>query len=392
MKPSSQPAILTFIAVLVLVALAPAQTFTTLYNFTGGTDGGDPFDGLIRDSAGNLYGTASRGGSDGGVVFEVTSSGTEIVLHTFTEGATDGGFSRAPLLRDPEGNLYGTTVYGGTSNSGVVFKIDTAGNETVLYNFAGGYSDGCNPWQGLVMDGKGNLYGTTEACGPGGYGTVYKLTTKGEEKTLHNFGGSDGVVATEGHLLMDKAGDLYGVTAFGGAGGCKPGGYGGCGVLYKLTRTGTFTLLHSFAGGSSDGCYPVGSVRMDQAGNLYGTTGACGSSNNGTVWTMNPEGKETILYNFAGGTSDGCAPEAGVTLDSKGRLYGSTTLCGANNFGTLWKLNKKGVITLLHSFNGRDGYEPLGELVHTATGELFGTTYGGGADGNNAGTVWKYVP
>jgi uncharacterized repeat protein (TIGR03803 family) len=198
---------MTFMAVLVLGALAQAQTFNVLYNFTGGTDGGYPSDAVVQDTAGNLYGTTGVGGDLNctfggcGVVFEVDTSGTETVLHSFTGGTTDGEAPNAPVLRDNKGNLYGTTVSGGGTGCdgygcGVVFKIDHAGKETILYSFAGGTTDGCGPEQGLVMDKSGNLYGTTFECGAsgsgcGGYacGTVFKLTPEGTETILHSFAG-----------------------------------------------------------------------------------------------------------------------------------------------------------------------------------------------------------
>jgi uncharacterized repeat protein (TIGR03803 family) len=234
------------------------------------------------------------------------------------------------------------------------------------------------------MDKKGKLYGTTYQGGASNQGTVFRLTPNGTETLLHSFAGgpSDGAMPEFGHLLMDNAGNLYGVT--------EEGGSSRLGVVYKLTAKRKETLLHSFAGHSSDGCYPLGSVSMDKAGNLYGTTYACGSSNNGTVWKVSQKGTENILHNFAGGSSDGCHSYAGVVLDSKGNQYGDTYGCGANTYGTVWQLSANGTLTLLHSFDRSDGYAPFGELLRTAKGELFGTTYGGGS--YDYGTVWSYVP
>lgn len=380
---------LTFMVVLMLTAFAPAQTFTDLYSFTGGSDGGDPVAALVQDTSGNLYGTTVYGGpANYGVVFEVTTSGTETVLHSFTGGSTDGADSYAPLLLDSAGNLYGTTGYGGASDLGVVFKIDSAGKETILHSFAGAPTDGAAPFQGLVMDEKGNLYGTTETGGTSGEGTVFKLSPKGKETVLHSFAGgaSDGAGPSYGSLLMDKAGNLYGVTEYGGP--------SDKGVLYKLTAKGKLTVLHSFAGGSSDGCWPFGTVAMDEAGNLYGTTSQCGSSgydSYGTVWKVSKKGKETILYNWGGGTSGGCYPYAGVVLDSKGNLYGNTNVCGAYDDGIVWDSSQQGRLThLLQSFDYSNGAGPLGELLRTANGELFGTAESGGSHGY--GVVWSYVP
>jgi len=379
--------------VLGLSALEQSQTFTTLHNFTGRADGAFPEAGVIQDRAGNLYGTAALGGHLGcysgwgcGVVYEMNTAGTETVLHSFSK--PDGFMPYTPLARDDAGNLYGTTVYGGSHDFGAVFKIDSAGNETLLHSFPGGRSDGCNPEQGLVRDKAGNLYGTTNGCGTSGGGTLFKVDSAGNETVLHNFAGgsSDGAMPQYGHLAMDKYGNLYGLTQYGGAGaGCSSG----CGVLYKLSKSGTLTVLHSFAGGASDGCYPFGSVTIDKARNLYGTTLGCGASNGGTIWEVSKKGKKTILHSFAG-RSDGCDPWAGVTRDSKGNMYGVTYGCGANYDGALYELSANGTLTLLHSFDSSDGLHPLGEVLRTADGTLFGTTAYGGAYGD--GTAWKYVP
>jgi len=177
---------------------------------------------------------------------------------------------------------------------------------------------------------------------------------------------------------MDKSGNLYGVTLWGGA-------YDE-GVLYKLSKNGTFTLLHSFTGGASDGCNPYGSVAQDETGNLYGTTSGCASNNYGNIWKVSQKGKETTLHSFAGGTSDGCGLQTGVTRDSKGNLYGDTAWCGAHNEGALYELSAKGKLTLLHSFgNGSDGRNPWGEVLRATNGTLFGVTYDGS-------TVRSYAP
>jgi uncharacterized repeat protein (TIGR03803 family) len=388
--------------VLVLAALAQAQTFTVLHSFTGSPDGGFPMTGVIQDPAGNLYGTTTYGGGQNcfpfgcGSVYEVTTAGRETVLHSFS--GPDGDWPYGPVTRDKAGNIYGTAGEGGSPNCaggcGLVFKIDTAGNETMLYNFTGG-SDGCYPAQGLIRDEAGTLYGTTSGCGSSHAGTIFKVDRAGNFTLLHSFtgGSSDGAFPDYGHLTMDQSGNLYGVTVDGGAStACGP--YG-CGVLYRLSENGKFTLLHSFAGGTTDGCNPWGSVVRDKAGTLYGTTYYCGSSNNGTIWRVCKKGKETILHNFAGGASDGCYPPAGVIRDSKGNLYGVAVECGANGYGALYELGVGGMFTLLHSFAGRDGAQPAGEVWQTAKGELFGTADLGGTrncSGDACGTVWSYVP
>lgn len=341
-----------------------------------------------------MYGTASEGGNltcayGCGVVYKLNSTGTETVLHRFS-GSPDGCLVFPGLVRDSGGNLYGTTWSCGSSGGGTVFKVDSAGNETVLYSFSGGTSDGCSPFQGLIRDHAGNLYGTTWHCGSSGYGTIFKVDNAGNETVLHSFtgGSSDGGSPYLGHLLIDTKGNLYGATSGGGA--------SGNGVLYKVSKKRKFTILHSFAGGTSDGCGPFGSVVQDKAGNLYGTTSACGSKGYGTIWKVSTTGKETIVHNFAGSPSDGCGPWAGVTRDSKGNLYGVAG-CGANSYGALYKLGPRGRLTLLHSFDGIHGRYPYGEVLRTSKGTLFGTTYVGGTGNScqpygSCGTVWSYVP
>ena len=376
----------TFLVVLAFAVLAQAQTFITLYNFTDHSDGGEPRAGIIQDPAGNIYGTAEIGGNRNcfpptgcGVVFKLNTAGAETVLHTFMV-SPDGSTPETPVVRDEAGNIYGTTSAGGSASGGTVFKIATA--MAVLHSFT--WPDGWEPLQGLVRDQAGNLYGTTFLGGSYGNGAIFEVDSAGNFILLHSFAGppSEGTQPVYGHLTIDKSGNLYGLTGLGGA-------YD-LGSLYKLSRHGKLTLLHSFGSGS-DGCHPYGSVIQDEAGNLYGTTYRCGVFGYGTIWKVSKNGKETILHNFVGGVLDGCGPDSGVARDSKGNLYGLATYCGANSYyGALYEWSAKGRLTLLHSFDYSDGYNPIGEVLRTAKGELFGTTYWGGAYG--FGTVWKYMP
>ena len=208
-----------------------------LYTFTGSPDGARPLGGLVRDEAGNLYGTTYFGGSSGfyGTVFNLDSAGVETILYNFSDG-TDGAGPRGTLVRDASGNLYGVTRSGGdpvqncTSGSwkgcGVVFKLDSSGKETTLYAFTD-QRDQSFPNGGLLRDGAGNLYGTD-----GFPGTVFKLDVNGKEHVLHTFQAQTGVLPLAG-MIMDSAGNLYGTTSQGGNSGC-PSQYG-CGVVFKLT-------------------------------------------------------------------------------------------------------------------------------------------------------------
>jgi len=391
--------VLAFTVLLLLGAWGQAQTFTTLYNFTGGSDGGVPFAGVIQDQAGNLYGATYYGGDLScqppkgcGVVYEVSTAGTETVLHTFTGPPSDGAFPNAALVRDSNGNIYGTTWLGGSGcepyGCGTVFKIDTAETETVLYNFTG-KSDGCNPSQGMILDGSGALFGTTLDCGSfNNKGTIFKIDSAGKFTVLHGFTGSDGANPAYGYLSMDKSGNLYGVTT--------SGGLFDYGELYKLSKGGQLTVLHSFRRDRDirDGYSPYGSAVLDEAGNIYGTTNDGGSHFAGTIWKVSKKGKETILSDFGWGAR-GCHPPASLTRGSNGNLYGITDRCGASHEGTLYELSAKGKLTLLHSFNGPDGKYPIDEVLWTVNGTLFGITEEGGSgdcNGSGCGTVWKYVP
>jgi uncharacterized repeat protein (TIGR03803 family) len=267
------------IALAVAIMLVPAvvatqaQTYkeTLLYSFTGEPDGEIPLASLIQDAAGNLYGTVVTGGTGEcgyypykgcGTVFMLNKSGEETVLHSFTGTGGDGGNPYAGLIRDAEGNLYGTTSAGGTSDAGTVFKLSKTGKETVLYSFPGNV--GAVPYAGLVRDAAGNLYGTTIAGGEFGYGTVFELSTTGKDTILYSFTGiGDDGIHPYGGLVRDAEGNLYGTTFAGGA--------SGYGTVFKLSKTNTETVLYSFTG-TPDGVYPEAGVVRDAKGNLYGTT------------------------------------------------------------------------------------------------------------------------
>jgi uncharacterized repeat protein (TIGR03803 family) len=315
---------------------------TALYSFAKGTQGNYSTSNLLRDSAGNLYGMTQSGGElsctngEGygcGTIFEVDAAGQETVLYSF-KGGTDGMFPSGGLIRDAAGNFYGTTLEGGdlTCNQygcGTVFKLETGGSETVLHAFAGG-SDGSGPEGGLVRDSKGNLYGTTTGGGTGLYGTVYKVTPAGEESILHSFSAGNDGSEPMGSLVMDKKGDLYGTTS-----GNDNSNYG---TVFRLDKHGKQTVLWRFQG-PPDGRQPQAGVVMDAAGNLYGTTlngghATCANGDGsgcGTVFKLTKKGDETVLYRFTGG-SDGGFPRAGLFLDPKDNLYGMTPYGGYSNY------------------------------------------------------------
>jgi uncharacterized repeat protein (TIGR03803 family) len=350
---------------------------TVLYSFAGGTDGANPYANVIQDRAGNLYGTTSLGGADGaGVVFKVDTRGRETVLHTFTGGA-DGGYSYAGLIEDRAGNLYGTASGGGAAGAGVVFKLDSRGHYTVLYTFTGG-ADGGYSYAGLIQDPQGNLYGTTSGGGADGSGVVFKLDRRGNETVLYSFTGNADGGYPYASVIQDWVGNLYGTTSGGGA--------AGAGVVFKLDRRGQETVLYSFTGGA-DGGYPYAGVIEDWAGNLYGTTSGGGSAGAGVTFKVDQRGNETVLHSFTNGADGGYPLLAGLIMDFAGNLYGDTPYGGTIGAGVLFKIDPAGHQTVMYSFPVTDGIDPLSGVIQDSTGNLYGTTTGGGPA--NAGVVYK---
>ena len=333
---------------------AEAQTFSVIHNFTGGNDGGNPPAGFTIDAAGNLYGTTNAGGAYGaGTIFKVTGTGKEIVLHSFTGGA-DGASPEASLLMDAAGNLDGTTVSGGASGAGTVFKVAGNGKETVLYSFAG-KTDGATPEAALVMDAAGNLYGTTSAGGSNGNGTVFSLAPKKtggrwSEKVLYSFEkGTDGTIPVAG-VSFDVTGNLYGTTSAGGT-------YA-YGTVFRLkaSKSGwTESILHNFQN-NSDGAVPYAGLIFDKLGNLFGAATEGGTGGGGTVFELSPSKsrwKFTVRYNLPGWGISGTFRN--LVLDASGNIYATTHCDGANNAGTVYKVTHSGVTwtyTSLYVFTG----------------------------------------
>jgi uncharacterized repeat protein (TIGR03803 family) len=365
---------------------AHGQTFTVLHSF-GGADGDNSNHGagLTRDAAGNLYGTTDRGGDltcgdvGCGTVYKIDRSGKETVLHRFTS-TPDGDTPFAGVIRDTAGNLYGTTLTGGASGYGTVFKVDAKGKETVLHSFTG--KDGALPRSGVVRDAAGNLYGTTETGGSLDYGTVFRLEPNGKMTMLHAFtGGADGANPQVG-VILDKAGNLYGIAG--------P-------VLFKLSKNGKETVLYKFP----EGLIAYAGLTFCRNA-LCGTTAYGGTSGMGTVFKLDQRREFTVLYNFTGG-ADGGYPLAGVIQDAEGNLYGEAAIggystCEDEGCGTVFKLSPTGEETTLYTFyDGSDGGFPAGGLVRDAAGNLYGTTTGGGGWGDcpeyfGCGTVFKLTP
>jgi uncharacterized repeat protein (TIGR03803 family) len=403
MKPESIKVVgkrvLAFMMVLGLAAMATrhaqAQTFSVVYNFSGGSDGGNPLAGFTIGRAGTLYGTTSAGGaSNAGTVFQVTRKGNQSVLYSFTGGA-DGANPQASLIMDPAGNLYGTTNAGGDFGAGTVFKLTRKHKETVLYSFTG-KPDGANPQAALIMDARGILYGTTSAGGANGNGTVFRLAPKKKggkwrEKVLYSFGSSNDGTVPVAPVTLDAAGNLYGTASAGGT-----YGYGTVFQLKPSKSGWTENVLYNFQM-LTDGGVPYAGLIFDPSGNLYGaaTDGGAGTNGGGTIFELTPSANGwtfTVLYALPGWGISGTYRT--FLMDASGNIYATTHCDGNNNAGTVYKLtpsNGSWTYTSLYVFTGgSDGLYSFSNLVVDKQGNLYGTTNLGGANG--FGVVFKVTP
>jgi uncharacterized repeat protein (TIGR03803 family) len=387
-----------------------SPTESTLHSFTGnqygGTgangDGATPFAGLIQGIDGNFYGTAYSGGASGmGAVFNITAAGVESVFYSFGTNSEDGANPTAALIQDGSGNFYGTTTGGGGYLAGTVFKISAAGVETVLYSFGtNGSMDGALPEVGLVRYSDGIFYGTTEGGGAYNRGTVFKITAAGVETVLHSFSGHSGLsgsvdaASPQSSLILGSDGNFYGTTTLGGA-------YDQ-GTVFSVNIAGVETVLHSFGGngglgGSTDGADPATALVQASDGTFYGATSAGGVYDRGTFFRINAAGTETALYSF--GTNsimDGSGPSGGLVQGSDGKFYGTTYGGGISGAGTAFKITAAGVETVVHNFGGpglaggsADGVNPESGLSLGADGNFYGTTTLGGA--HNKGSVFMLM-
>jgi len=364
----------------VVYRLDPSGHQTVLHRFTSGADGATPNAGLVRDWAGNLYGTAYGGGSDGqGVIYKLDPLGRETVLHNFSS-PPDGINPLAGVIRDSAGNLYGTTALGGLTSDrnvggGVVYELEAAGAYHVLYRFQNSRPFPRSPQAQLLRDSYGNLYGTTEVGGPASSGAVFRLDTAGEFSVLYAFpgGGIYDLVGSSG-VILDPGGNIYGTTTQAGP----------AGMIYKLNPSNIETTLYSFLG-AAGGTGPDAGVVRDSAGNLYGNTYYGGAANAGVVYKMDAEGHETVLHSFTGG-ADGEWPMGSLAPDSAGSLYGTTNLGGVANRGVVYKVDSSGNETVLHSFTGgADGGEPYAGVTRDPDGNLYGTASSGGLVAGDCG-------
>jgi uncharacterized repeat protein (TIGR03803 family) len=383
---------------LIGAGLAHAQSEAVLYNFCSQpncSDGGDPVAGLISDGAGNFYGTTPAGGVGSGTlagnVYELSPDGnggwSETVLYTFT-GGTDGDSPSGPVIFDGAGNLYGATVDGGPNGLGVVFELTPMGGnwtETVLYS-AAKHDAGVNPQTGLIMDASGNFYGAT-------LHSVFELSYSDGVWSARNIYSVGVVDSIAGGLTIDVSGNIFGNSEW---------------KVFELTPNGTggwrTKVLHKFAGYPIDGAFAQGTPVVDSYGNVFGTTNGGGNTGQGTVYevTAKRKGKRNyqMLYSFQGG-DDGALPTSGVAIDSAGNLYGTTSGGGFEGAGTLYELTPIGGGTyqeqIIWRFDRMDGADPLDTPVLDTAGNLYGTTWAGGANeygcaGSGCGVVFEVTP
>lgn len=328
-----------------------------------------------------------------GVVFSIGTSGEERVLHDFGPMSRDGTYPAA-ALRDVNGTLYGTTDLGNKYNTGTVFSISTDGKEHVVYSFGEFGPSPMGP-QTRLIEWTGSLYGTTNFGGASGLGAVFSVTPSGKEHLLHSFGqpyGSDGQYPAGD--LRELNGTFYGTTyeggAYGRSGTCGSYPCPGYGTVFRISSAGEERVLHSFGNGS-DGSYPVAGL-IDVQGVLYGTTSGGGKYNNGTIFTITTSGKERVLYNFGATANDGASPMASL-IEAGSTLYGTTAYGGANRSGTIFSISTTGAgKRILHSFGAsKDGANPQAALIMLSlNGTLYGTTENGGSV--NGGTVFALTP
>ena len=395
-----------------LVGTSWASTERVIYSFTGGADGADPASQLIFDNAGNAYGTTVTGGSDNcGTVFKLTPSGggqyQQSVLFSF-DCLTTGKNPYGGVTIDAQGNLYGTTVAGGSGGicsgdgCGVIYELTFSGgvwNESVLYSF-GDAPDAAGPGSAVVFDAFGNLYGTAPDGGADGEGAVYELAHNNgvwTENIIHDFtGGDDGAIGFLGRLLPDDFGNFYGVTEL--------GGHYGAGTVFKLTPASggswSFSTIYAFQG-QPDAAFPYGGLIADAHGNLYGTTYFGGANGSGAVFKLGPAPNalggwlDSVLYSFQG-ASDGGFPTTTLVFDAARNLYGTTSAGGDPGCycGVVFELSPNGsgwTQSVLHTFGTfPDGAYPYYGLTSDGAGNYLSTTAAGGNQNN--GTVFELTP
>ena len=375
------------------IASSASATFRSLVSFDAANGGYPEEISLVQGFDGNLYGTTSIGGANGGgVIFKITPEGTITTVYNFCSqtGCGDGEFPYAGLVQAAGGDLYGTTYEGG-HGYGTIFKVTPAGALTTLHSFD--VTDGANPDGSLLQATNGDFFGVTLKGGANNDGTIFKITPGGTLTTLYQFCSetdcADGGQPASG-LVQATNGNLYGTTIYGGNITCDPPYDFGCGTVFSITPGGRLTTLYSFCSLSNcaDGEYPAGLVQAAN-GTFYGTTFQGGTNGSGTVFRLNAADKLTTLHNFCSqtGCTDGELPVAGMVRATDGNFYGTTSSGGDDDYGTVFEITAAGNLTTLHSFDGTDGSNVYAVLFQATNGVFYGTSFTGGAD--DYGTVFS---
>ena len=360
-----------------------AANSSTLASFAG-SNGNGPYAGLLKSADGNFYGTTWQGGTNGlplglGTIFKLDPAGSLTTLVSFS--GDNGAKPSAALIQTPDGNLYGTTWQGGSSNLGTVFRVTTNGNLTTLLSFTNG--NGAKPSARLTLGGDGLLYGTTQSGGANDKGTVFRMTTNGLLTTLQSFNTTNGA-KPNANIIQGRDGSFYGTTV--------NGGLLDAGTVFRVTTNGTLTTLFSF--GDTNGANPYGGLAQGADGVLYGTTAYGGTKGYGIIFRITTNGSLTTMHTFTGG-DDGANPWSSLMRGIDDTFYGTTILGGpatsAGTWGTVFQIATNGQFSSLASFGfTANGVSPYGSLVQDATGDLYGTTYSGGT--GLRGTVFRLIP
>jgi uncharacterized repeat protein (TIGR03803 family) len=358
----------------IVFKLTASGVYTALHSINGTTDGGYCYGSITEGADGNLYGITYQGGTYGyGTIFKVTKTGTYTVIRNLSY-ATDGGYSRGDLIQATDGNFYGMTAAGGVNGYGTIFRITTAGVFTVLRSLSS--ADGSNPIGNLMQHSDGFLYGMGHG-GAHGAGTFFRISTSGAFTLLHSFSSDTEGSDPNGGLVRSNDGNLYGLTSYGGP------NFGG--TSFRVTTTGAFTLLSSFDG-ATIGNAPYESLIRGTDSAFYGTTSDAGPNQYyGTIFKI-CAGKTSLLYSF--NSTQGGIPRGSLVQASNGIFYGTTEYGGTNGGGTIFKITKAGVYTVLRNLQSNtDGAEPNGSLIQATDGNLYGMAYSGG--NNSGGTIFK---
>jgi uncharacterized repeat protein (TIGR03803 family) len=377
--------------VIALLTIGRAGTLATAQGFSVLSEANTAYGTLIQGSDGLFYGTGWGNGTySAGTVYKMDSAGNVTILHSFNSTGTDGWQPLANVIQASDGFLYGTTEAGGANDQGTVFRIDTSGNNyAILHSFGATATDGVRPYAPLIQATDGYLYGTTITGGiygtPGG-GTVFRIDSKGNYTILRSFGATstDATVPNSG-LLQAQDGLLYGTSNYGGAYGYENGRHG-AGTVYRLDTAGNhYAILHSFGSTNTDGILPQCAVIQATDGYFYGTTYGGGANGWGTVFKMDSLGNVTILYSFGTTSTDGHSPYATVIQATDGFLYGTTAWGGAYNVtddiysgdGTVFRIDPSGNnYNIVHSFGATnlDGWTPMAGLLQAADRSIYGSS------------------